>query len=352
MRVSSNLRHLRALCGIAATAAITAVLLPSYSAFAQGRGAPPPMGHAHQMDAESLRILRERVPSYALMTDDQINENMGMMPPDWTWYGSADGVSDDVGVLVVAHGSGTSGDKVLQDGVMPIAKTHPTAIGYGMAMMGSFHIQDAIDQLTAAGAKTIVVVPAVVTEQSSIYRQWSYIFDLNNDAAYLNVPRVKTDAKIILAPAMDEHPLVTEILFDHAKEVSTDPSKEVVIILGHGPTFEEENAVELKHIATHAGRLKEMGGFADVKGITLQDDAPEEMRAANVATVRKWVEDADKAGLTPIIVGYLISTRGIQYKINNDLAGLDYKFQTKGLSAHGNFTKWIRATVDEQLAGM
>ena len=157
---------------------------------------------------------------------------------------------------------------------------------------------------------------------------------------------------MIIAPAMDEHPLVTEILLDHTREISTDPSKEVVIILGHGPTFAHENEVELRHIAVHGARIKEMGKFADVKGITLQDDAPEELRSANVATVRGWVEDANKAGLTPLIVGYLISTRGIQDKIKNDLAGLDYKFQTKGLSAHGNFTKWIRASVTEQLAGM
>ncbi|MDX2221775.1 MAG: CbiX/SirB N-terminal domain-containing protein [Rhodospirillaceae bacterium] len=324
----------------------------SFDGLAQGRGSPPPMGHAHDMDADSLRILRDRVPSYATMTDAEINQNMGMMPPDWTWYGSADGVTDGVGVLVVAHGSGTMGDKVIQEGVMPVAEAHPTAISYGMAMMGSGHIQNALDQLTAAGAKTIVVVPAVVTQHSSVYRQWSYIFGRHDDAAYLNVPRVKTNAKVVIAPAMDEHPLVTDILFDHTKEISTDPSKEVVIILGHGPTFVHENEVQLKHIATHAGRIKQRGVFADAKGLTLQDDAPEEIRAANVATLRAWVADAAKAGQTPLIVGYLISTRGIQDKIKEDLAGLTYKFQTKGMSAHGNFTAWIRASVAEQLAGM
>jgi sirohydrochlorin ferrochelatase len=335
-----------------AAAALAVLIGAGAEVGAQGRGSPPPMGHAHDMDAESLRILRERVPSYATMTDAEINQNMGMMPPDWTWYGSPDGVKDDVGVLVVAHGSGTVGDKVIQEGVMPVAEAHPTAISYGMAMMGSGHIQNALDQLTAAGAKTIVVVPAVVTQHSSVYRQWAYIFGRHDDAAYLNVPRVKTDAKVILAPAMDEHPLVTDILFDHTKEISTDPANEVVIILGHGPTFAHENEIELQHIATHAKRIKDRGGFADAKGLTLQDDAPEAIRAANVATLRKWVEDADKAGRTPLIVGYLISTRGIQDKIKEDLAGLTYKFQTKGMSAHGNFTAWIRASVAEQLAGM
>jgi len=93
-----------------------------------------------------------------------------------------------------------------------------------------------------------------------------------------------------------------------------------------------------------------MGKFADAKGLTLQDDAPEEIRSRNVKILRGWVEEAKTSGRTPLIVGYLISTRGIQDKIKEDLAGLEYVFQTKGMSAHPNFTKWIRQSVDEQIA--
>ncbi|MBL8642529.1 MAG: hypothetical protein JNK21_01240 [Rhodospirillaceae bacterium] len=311
---------------------------------------PKASGMAHEMDPKDIAILRDKVPSYRTMTDAEINENMGQMPPDWTWYGSPETLRDEIGVLVVAHGSGSIGDKVLQDGVAPVAVKHPTAISYGMSMMSSFHIQEGVDKLTKAGAKTVVVVPAVVTKSSSVARQWDYIFGQRDDSAYLDVPRIKTSAKVIIAPAMDEHQLVTDILYDHAKAISTDPKNEVVILLGHGPTFVHENEVQLKHIATHAGRIKQKGGFAEAKGLTLQDDAPEAIRAANVATLRKWVEEADKAGKTPLVVGYLISTRGIQDKVKEDLTGLTYKFQTKGLSAHPNFTAWVRATVSEQEA--
>jgi sirohydrochlorin cobaltochelatase len=320
-------------------------------AFAQ-RGERPPMGHAHMMAPDDIQVLRERVPSYHDLSDDQINQGMAYMPPDWTWYASADAVKDKVGVLVVAHGSGTSGDKVLQDGIAAVAATHPTAIGFGMAMMGSGHIQRAVDDLVAAGAETVVVVPAVVTEQSSVFRQWAYMFGRRDDAAYLNVPRIKTTANVAFAPAMDEHPVITELLFDHTKEISKDPAKETVILLGHGPTFDHENAIELAHIATHAMRIRVMGKFADHKGLTLQDDAPAPIRAANVAKLRGWVEEANAAGRTPLIVGYLISTRGIQEKIEKDLAGLSYQFQSKGMSAHPNFTKWVRQSVTEQIASL
>jgi hypothetical protein len=309
---------------------------------------PKASGMAHDMDPKDIQILRDKIRGYRELTDTQINQSMGRMPPDWTWYGSAETVRDKVGVLVVAHGSGSSGDKVIQDGVGPVAAKHPTAISYGMAMMSSFHIQEGLNKLTAAGAETVVVVPAVVTDQSSVYRQWDYIFGRRKESAYLDVPVVQTSAKVIMAPAMTEHQLISAALLDHAKEISTDPSKEVVILLGHGPEDAKENKVELAHMATHAKRIKAEGKFSDVKHLTLQDDAPDAVRAANVATLRTWVAETDKAGKTPLVVGYLISTRGIQDKVKKDLSGLDYKFQTKGLSAHPNFTAWIRATVAEQ----
>ncbi len=311
---------------------------------------PKASGMAHEMDPNDIQILRDKIRGYRELTDTQINQSMGRMPPDWTWYGSTETVRDKIGVLVVAHGSGSNGDKVLQDGVGPVASKHPTAISYGMAMMSSFHIQEGLNKLTAAGAETVVVVPAVVTDQSSIYRQWDYIFGRRKDSAYLDVPVIKTTAKVIMAPAMTEHKLITQALLDHAKEVSVDPSKEVVILLGHGPEDAKENKAELAHMATHANRIKAESKFSDVKHLTLQDDAPDDVRSANVAMLRKWVAEIDKSGKTPLVVGYLISTRGIQDKIKKDLEGLDYKFQTKGLSAHPNFTAWIRATVSEQEA--
>ena len=42
--------------------------------------------------------------------------------------------------------------------------------------------------------------------------------------------------------------------------------------------------------------------------------------------------------------------RGIQPKLVDDLKGLTYKFQTKGLTSHPNFVVWVRETVAAQAA--
>jgi sirohydrochlorin ferrochelatase len=182
-----------------------------------------------------------------------------------------------------------------------------------------------------------------------LHRQWDYIFGLRQDAAYLDVPKVKTEARIVMAPPMGDHPLMSKLLLDHAKELSTDPAKEVVILVGHGPTRAEDNAADMAIMNTHARRLAAAGKFSSVKAVNLQDDAPAPVREANVKLLRGWVADAAKSGRTPIIVGFLMSTRGIQGKIVEDLEGLPYKFQSKGITAHPNFTEWLRAIVAEQV---
>ncbi|MEO8225479.1 MAG: hypothetical protein ABI661_11810, partial [Gammaproteobacteria bacterium] len=147
-------------------------------------------GHAgHQMAAAQLALLRKKVPLYAGFTDEQINENMGRMVADSQVYLSSDSLRDQVGVLGLGHGYAGNGNQQFAAGYAPVAAVHPTAVGLGMSMMGSGHIQAAVNRLEAAGATTIVVLPSETSETSSLVRQWQYIFGLTDNSGYLEVPR-------------------------------------------------------------------------------------------------------------------------------------------------------------------
>ena len=61
------------------------------------------------------------------------------------------------------------------------------------------------------------------------------------------------------------------------------------------------------------------------------------------------VETANARGENVLVVTNLIGTRTIQAKLRKDLAGLDYKFNKKGLVAHSNFMKWMGEAIREQL---
>ncbi len=293
------------------------------------------------MNKEMIEELKKAIPSLRKKSDEEIKLGMAMMPKNYEWYVSDKDLKGKIGVLLVGHGGGKVWDEVLKKSIEHIAAVFPTAIGFGMCMMSSSHMQSAVNDLENAGADTIVVIPTALTNHTSLKRQWDYIFGVSDKAAYVAVPQVKSKAKIIMADVMNDDPLVGEILIDHAKEISTDEKNEVLIILGHGPEDKKDNDKVLEVMNSIADDVRKFTSFSEVIAMNLQDDAEKSIRAANVSILRDKVEKAKKEGKNAIVVGLLMSTRGIQHKIKNDLKGLEYKFNPKGMAEHSNFSQWI-----------
>jgi sirohydrochlorin ferrochelatase len=298
-------------------------------------------GMKHQMDPALVKELREKVALYKDYTDAEIALSMDMMGMEYAWYISPPSVKGEQGVLILMHGFREQGDKVFRDKVQPLGDIFPTSMGVGMAMMMSSHIQTALDDLAAAGVKEVAVVPVTSSATNELYRQWLYIFGKQEKPEFASVPRVKTDALIRIVPPPGDDPLIAEALLDHANELSTDPKNEVVVIAGHGPSADVDNVEEMRVLAGLAKIIQEDGGFAAVYGQTLQDDAPREIREANVEKLRAIVEKATKEGRKVLVVTNLIGARSIQAKLRDDLKGLDFKFNSKGIAQHPNFMKWM-----------
>jgi hypothetical protein len=87
-----------------------------------------------------------------------------------------------------------------------------------------------------------------------------------------------------------------------------------------------------------------------VRGRTLQDDAPPDIRAKNVKLMRETIEAAIKKGQRVLVVTNLISGRSIQAKLRSDLKGLEFEFNAKGIASHDNFMKWMLDSIREELA--
>ena len=305
-------------------------------------------GMKHKMDPALTAELRKTVALYKDYTDAQITLSMDMMGAEYAWYISPAGLKGTQGVLILLHGFREQGDKMFRNQVQPIGDIFPTALGVGMAMMMSDHIQVALDELTAAGATTIAVVPITSSATNELHRQWMYIFGKQEKPEFSSVSRVKTDAKLLFADPPGDDPLVAEILLDHALELSQDTGKELVFVVGHGPSSAEDNAEELRVLSGLAKIVKQDGGFFDVRGMTLQDDAPTEIRDANVNKLREAIDAAARSGQRVIVVTNLISTRSVQAKLRSDLKGLQYEFSSKGLVNHPNFMKWMTQAVRSQ----
>lgn len=308
-------------------------------------------GMKHEMSPEVMDQLRENIRGWENVSDQEIALSMQMMGANYEWYISSDQVNGETGVLIMLHGFRDRGDKIFKDQLQSYAEVFPTALSMGMSMGMSQHIQLGLDDLVAAGAERIVVIPIVSTEYNTMIRQWQYIFGLVDEPAYAAVPQVETEAEVIFADPPGSDPLVAEILLDHALELSENPADEVVIIAAHGPSEDDDNAKQLALMEKLAKIVEQDGGFAAVMPVTLQDDAPPEIRAANVTKMRGMVESATADGKNVIVVTSLIGGRTIQKKLRKDLDNLEYTFNAKGLVQHELFVEWIGETIRTEMLG-
>lgn len=302
-------------------------------------------GMAHKMSPDVMAELREREIFPAYMTDEQIVRAMHGMH-NYTWYVSDAELRGKQGILILAHGFGDHGDLTLRESMQPVGDQQPTVFAFGMSMTMSSHIQLALDNLRAAGAQEIVVIPAASSRYSTLMRQWEYIFGLREKAEYATVPRIVTQADIKFTRPMEDHPLVAEMLIDHAAEISQDPSHEEIIIVAHGPVDEGDNKTQLKTMDSLAKHLR-AEGYAGVYPVTLQDDAPQEIRAENVRKMRTLVDEINNRGNVVLVITNLLGTRTVQNAIRRDLRGQEYRYNFKGLVQHEKFIEWVNTSVRE-----
>jgi hypothetical protein len=140
------------------------------------------------------------------------------------------------------------------------------------------------------------------------------------------------------------------MIADYARELSRNPREEVVILVSHGPTLEADNQRNLALLGRIAARLKEKDGYSEVRVMSMQNDAPTAIRAANGRKLRGIVEEANQAGKQVIIVTNLNTQRSIQAQVEADIKGTRYVFNQKGLVDHPNYPKWVDAVAREALA--
>ncbi len=308
---------------------------------------------SHEIDAVTMAALRNKVSLYRGMTDRELHMNMSGMGPNYEWYASDRALRGDIGVLVLSHGVGENSDRLMVQALQPISSQLPTAVGFGMAMMQSSQLQSAVDDLTARGVTRIVLVPnGTTTPYNTLTRQWRYIFDLGEEATYLEVPKVKSNAAFYMTGCFGDSPLITDILYDHAREVSKNPANEVLIIIGHGPEDNEDNGPDLEILGAHVERIKARNEFADVKIANLQDDAIAPIRKSNVKRIRRWIKKANVNGQDVIVVAIAAASYGVQTHIRSDLRGLDYTFADKGMAEHPKYIQWMESVIDEAIASM
>jgi len=257
------------------------------------------------------------------------------------------------GVLVIAHGSPSEiWNQPVRDTVAQVCLPYPVELGFLEFVEGET-IQDAVDRLENQGVDEIIVsVIAFISSYSNHIEEIKYLLGLPYDEDVVDEeelgPPVESDAEFILSNAIDDHPLIAQVLCDRVRELSTNPSEEIVVITAHGAETKEDIAKWSENMQSLAARMKWELGVKDVRHSYVFPDVVE----WGEPYLRDVVEEAMIEG--NVIVIPLMISEGFftQRYIPMQLEGLNYVYNGKTLSPHPGLARWIELSALKALVDL
>lgn len=165
---------------------------------------------------------------------------------------------------------------------------------------------------------------------------------------------VEIRPEIFMARPLDDHPLVAEILWEHAGELSNDPANETLVIVAHGPNSEVMNKKWINTMESLAGQIREIqkekgkAAYKQVFCLTVRDDAPKPIYDQARENLRNLVHQSGKNGVV-VVVPLLLSQGGIEQGIKKRMEGLNYKWTGKTLLPHSAISAFLQMSVKKSL---
>ncbi|MCM8811580.1 MAG: hypothetical protein NC910_00830 [Candidatus Omnitrophica bacterium] len=151
--------------------------------------------------------------------------------------------------------------------------------------------------------------------------------------------------------ALDDSPLVAEVLLDRVLKMSRKPEREAVVLVAHGPESMEDNASWLAVMQRLGGAIQTKGRFSELALATLQDDAPPEIREQATRPMRWLVQELGQTRKVSVVPLFL-SRGGIEEKIVQRLEGLSCVFSGETLLPHPKISKWIQKEIQSALTAL
>ena len=278
----------------------------------------------------------------------------------------------DPGILLLAHGGSAEWNRRVTELAAKVNGTRPTEVAFGMATRAN--IQTAIDKLAARGVTEIIAVPLFVSSWSSVITSTEYLLGLRKEApaalaAYAKMNHapaegaggaaaghaghavhstaadgttpVKSPVPVRMTSALNDHPIVADILASRARTISREPAREALVVVAHGPNEEDDNRRWLADMGSLAARLKQTERFPSLEYLTLRDDAPKPVRDAATEQLREIVQREASAGRRVLIVPLLISFGGIERGLRERLEGLPYTMAEAALMPDDRLATWV-----------
>lgn len=291
---------------------------------------------------------------------------------------------EDVGVVILAHGSDFHWNETMREAVDPLMKDYKIEFAFSMADQPI--IARALRRLEQRGAKAAVIVRVFGMEESfrrSIEHMTGADIENKplvpvNAESYLRghgahgstggyshghgghgghghgsqggqspAPRILTALPVRSVGGIGASPLFAEALLDRANALSRDPSRETVILVAHGSGDDVQNERWQGLLETMAEHMRKAGGdrFRAIRTATWREDWPEK-RAPWVEKMRAMVAEANREGGRAIVIPARTTGEGPEKAY---LSGLEFELGS-GFAPHPKFVQWVKEMIGTGIA--
>lgn len=248
------------------------------------------------------------------------------------------------GVLVISHGSRDATwvervDRAVH--AMDLPETIPVESAFLELVEGRL-IQDGIDRLEAQGVTQIAVIPLFISSGSTHIDEISWAFGVIPEPTLeTDLDRFRIRANIRFGSPVDDDPVIARILHDNLMELSTDPAREALLLVGHGSKEEGFYDKWRDGLVRLASRVRETGGYAAAETAML---LPDQIQDAMERLCRRFDESAVLVAPLFLSEGYFTRT-----VLPNRLQPYRCRYNGRTLLPSPYLTAWMERQAAELL---
>jgi sirohydrochlorin cobaltochelatase len=260
------------------------------------------------------------------------------------------------GLLVVAHGATAEWNRQVRETVAQVRwQQGPVSTAFLMGPeAATAGWNQAMAELVAGGAKSVVVVPLLVSSYGSHYRQIQFYAGLLDEippelAEHDHAAPGPPPLPMRVTAALDTAPELHEAVGVRWSELGGSLQTAPLILLGHGPNSDADAARWIHAMEQALAMVGGRGHRGDRRPALMRDDAPPPVRAEAIRQLRDSVNAlAARSGDSVTVMTVLIA-RGqmTSVRIPRDLDGLPIRYAPAGLTPLPVIARWIERVAGE-----
>lgn len=258
---------------------------------------------------------------------------------------AAFGPAKPYGVLLLGEGGDRTWQQTVASAQKAVGAEVPLELAAGLADARA--MQKAVDKLQSSGVKMIVAVPLFVSSYGEIMDQNRYLLGIREKpvkgyALGSRQPqRVRAKVPIVLAKALDDHPLAVELLAERAAGAGRDPGKEALLLVGPKPRTPESTEEWLDAQAALAEKVRQKIGAPAAAAAALDGDGKQAERELSERALKKTLFDLRRRHGAVAVVPLELTAGGFTRRLRRAVDGSFARFDGKTLMPDERVAKWI-----------